>query len=283
MDYFNPATLVYEFYEKMNTRRERSQSHHPSGLCAEDSKGNFIGVCRRKLWYEMSGYEVTDEIEGINLFKMDFGNLLHERMDGIVDDALMLFHQDEHEIIGDEIRFEWKDRGLALPFHGRIDKMVVFRGKTLGSEWKSIYGRGMDYVIKDGPKEDALLQCIAYLNQKKHPLDGIVLTYIARDSGYIYSFFLWYEGKGSGRKLRMKWLNSDAESIIPWDMKDIRRALKKVEDHLDVKTPPERDYNALAKGGQLIKNIGKQKSDWRCLYCPFAQTSWAEEIEVSKE
>ena len=38
---FNPAKEIFSWYEVTNEERERSQSHHPSGLCALKRNGKY--------------------------------------------------------------------------------------------------------------------------------------------------------------------------------------------------------------------------------------------------
>ena len=256
----NPAEVVYRYFEKkeVENRRERSMSHYPSGLCAVNKKGDFIGKCRRALFYEMSGFVRTDPIDPVALFKMDMGVMIHEKLGDILN---LAGYEGE-----DEIPIKWQDRALSLPFSGRMDKVVTEDGRMIGIDWKSTYGRGVDFIKKDGPKEDAILQCLVYLTNPKVKIDEIVLSYIARDSGYIYSFSLFLDEK---KKLHVKWLNSSGEAIYDWTMTDVRRALKQVEESVATNKAPDRDYKAIMKDGEITS-----KSDWRCRYCSYAGMCW---------
>ena len=262
----NPATMIYELYEQTNEERERSQSHYPSGLCAI-KKGVFIGKCRRATAYELLGYEKSDPIDGISLFKMDIGNVLHKMLNEKIDESLKKFGGGES--VGEEVSVKWKENGLALPFSGRIDKIIAMVGPEpddnfiLGSEWKTTYGRGVSDIQKNGPKEDALLQVIAYLRQKEIKIDQYLLSYLAKDSGYIYSFLFYHEGKD----LMMLWLNSGAMSKIDWSWTHIKAALVPLEEAVASGKLPDGDYKAPTKS----------KATWRCNYCSYAKTCYAEE------
>ena len=261
MQFFNPAHEIYKVYGDQREDRQRSLSHYPSGLCAINRKGDFIGKCRRAIVYEMLGELQSNPVDGVTLFKFDIGNMLHEKMSNMIDMALVAYYPgsntyDDKLGYGREIVVKWKERGLLYPFSGKLDKRFFWDNLNMGSEWKSIYGRGVTDIKNNGPKEDALLQVMSYMRQKRYRLDAYILSYIAKDSGYIYSFQFWYKDK----QLRMRWLNSGAESVVPWRWADIKRALMLVEEHMELETLPDRDY---------------VQKHWRCNYCSYKDLCWA--------
>ena len=269
---FNPAEAIYNLYETRNEPRERSLSHYPSGLCAINGS-DFIGKCRRQLFYEMTGVERTDPIDGLALFKMDIGNMIHKAMNAQIDEALACYFEAEFEGdgYGEELIVKWEEDGLIYPISGRLDKRFREGSVVYGSEWKSTYGMGVRDVQKNGPKEDALLQVITYLRQRVYPVDKYILSYIARDSGFIYSYLFWYEDE----KLQIEWLNSGSRSICPWDWIHIKAALLTVEESVESGKLPNRDYHAVVKDGILDK-----KSSWRCRYCGWRSLCYEKEIKL---
>jgi hypothetical protein len=266
----NPIEAVYGTFLKREAadQRDHSLSHYPSGLCAIDEKGKFIGKCRRATFYELVKEKRSDPIDADGLMKMHIGKLLHVEMSLALDEYLVTvpgakFRAVDGEAgIGDEIAVKWKDSILALPFSGRLDKRFCIGDWRVGSEWKSIWGMGVNDVKNNGPKEDALLQVLAYMDQQVFPVDEYLLGYVARDSCYIFSFSFMIVRK----RLQIEWLNSTSVTICPWSMHDVRRALAGVEEAVASGKVPSRDYQGAANAAGDDLN---PKSHWRCRYCGY--------------
>lgn len=268
--FFNPAAEVYRVYLDQREERERSLRHYPSSLCAK--KGSeFMGKCRRAIVYEMKQTPPTNPIEAVALFKFDQGNMVHDKMDELIDTVLGVYYpgsvwNDPEKGYGKELEVKWKERGLLYEMSGRLDKRFQWQGLDIGSEWKSIYGRGVTDIKSNGPKEDALLQVISYLRQPKYKLDAYILSYIAKDSGYIYSFVFWYEDK----QLMMGWLNNGAVSVVQWGWRHIKPCLVEIEEAMEMDMLPARDYSAKVKDGVYTE----RGSSWRCNYCKYRNLCW---------
>lgn len=270
---FNPIKELYAVYEQRE-ERERSRSHYPSGLCAVKKDGSFIGKCRRALYYELTLAPRTDPIEPVALFKMDLGNVVHDFADAVVNKRLLQTgsppeaFDDAEKSIGREIAVKWEEKGLLYPVSGRLDKRFRWDDKNVATEWKSTYGRGIDGIKRDGPREDAVLQVTAYLRQKVAPVQEYVLSYIAMDSGYVYSFGMTMIPKTG--QVKVVFLNSGSETVSPWTWADIKRALATVEEAVEQESLPERDYHAVVREGRL----DDRKSHWRCRYCGYRSLCW---------
>ena len=220
----------------------------------------------------MTGVEASNPIEPVALFKMEMGNAIHNTVNDLMNRALADEYEGEFEIIGAEKdgaeeAFIWEADGLKLPVSGRMDKLVKVQGKTIVFEWKSTYMSGVKYIQQNGAKVDNLMQGIAYLEQDVIPVDALVLMYIARDTGYLYGFYIEKEGD----HLLVHHMNSEVTNVVNlnWDM--IKESLKDIEDHIDSKTLPERDYEAFVNL-KLDKLMGK--SDWHCRYCSYRGLCW---------
>lgn len=260
----NPASCIYELYEATNEKREHSMSHYPSSLCAIKG-GQFIGKCRRATGYSLLGEEKSDPIPGVNLFKMDIGNVLHDMLNKKLDESLAYDGLIVPTV--EEVRVKWKEAGLDLPMSGRIDKVFIMPDETLGAEWKTTFGRGVTDVKNNGPKEDALLQVLAYFRQKVYPIDRYLLSYLAKDSGYIFSF-MFYKEKS---QVWMEWLNTGAKTKMEWNWKNIKDALMPLETATASGELLDGDYWPATKGKNppAISN-----AVWRCKYCDYAKTCY---------
>ena len=269
------SRLVYSYYVKKDLERDLERKdegvrkrHYPSSLCME-SKDRFLGKCRRAIYWDMVKQGKTNPIEGPALFKMDLGNFTHEKMGAIVDAQI----GDRNDVVvdgppgyGEEIEVKWEMVDLKYPFSGRLDKRFSLDGKDYGCEWKGTYGRGATMIQKNGPREDAFLQVTAYLLQPVFPVDVYILSYIAMDSGFIYSFQFELNLEGN---ILITWLNSGSQTIVPNPWDDVISTLAELEICVETNTLPKRDYSATFKGDQIDR-----KSDWRCRYCGYTKVCW---------
>lgn len=249
----NTVNLVYEQLLKENEFRERSHRHYPSGACA-NIDGQFVGKCRRATWCEWhNNIEKTNPIDAPALFKMQVGDLIHNHLDNIMDRALLDkgFEQVPDEDVGNEKAFIWQCSFLKYPFSGRKDKRFKYQDKIYTAEWKSTYGRGTDYIKKDGPKIENLLQCAIYLEQDIYPINDIILMYAARDTGYLFGYFISKEDSG----FRLEHMNSSKVEIVKFNFNWIIDAIKMLEEYLDGDVPPPKDY--------------QMNKDWQCNYCSY--------------
>lgn len=262
----NTVQLVYDQFEIENEPRVRKERHYPSSLCATVN-GKFEGKCKRATYYSIKNVEASNPIEPVALFKMDMGNAIHDHVDSIMNRALERVYKDEYEIIGKEVggaeeAFLWDVKGLKLPVSGRMDKLVRIKGKNIVFEWKSTYMSGVKSIQQHGAKLDHIMQGVAYLEQNVFPVDGLVLMYIARDTGYLYGFYV----EKSGKKLAMHHMNSDKVDMVDLNWGMIKKELKAIEKHLKDGTVPDRCYEAFVNP-KLNKLM--VKSDWHCRYCGY--------------
>ena len=254
----NSVNLVYEqtLAEEKLRSKPRSPRHYPSSACAILA-GKFSGHCRRATWYEWRGYEKTNPPDAPALFKMRTGNLIHEMLDGLLERSLLekgykVEHlQLEGEGRGDEVRSLWQMPGLRYPFSGKLDKRFVSpEGERILAEWKSTYGRGIDDVKANGPKEEALLQLYIYLRQDAWPVDATILMYAARDSGMLLGYWVTLDGAG----LKIEYMNSAKTQLFPITDEDVVGATAMLEEYLEGDEPPPRDF---------------QDKDWQDKYCSY--------------
>lgn len=293
LENLNIVDLIYQEFDDRNEKRDRKMRHYPSSMSWEGENGEFIGKCRRAVYYAMTGAERTNPIEPTALFKMQMGTDIHERLNEILTSALsksqdgikhirlktldkksVVQYDDGIEVemidLGDEQYFLWQNENLKLPFSGYIDKVFEIEfesGETyrIAMEWKSTYGFGANMVKKEGPKEDHLLQAISYLEQNVIPIDALWLVYVARDSGYLFGWLLRKEdGVYYGYNV-----SSGATFMIKYNLEGIERALGKLEQHIDEGKLPDRDYEAVVEEKEGVSYLHQKKSDWHCRYCDF--------------
>lgn len=255
----NPTSLIYGFFKNQEeNRKERSFSHYPSGVCALKNDVHF-GKCRRQLFYEFNKVSISNPIDESALFKMHVGNLIHSGVSKILQGSQGI------KFLGEEVECKWQDSRLSIPFSGRIDNHIEDEeGKSVGCEWKSTWGAGVNDIRSKGIKEEALFQVICYLNQPKVQIDYFVMSYIARDSGYIYSFRI--DKADEKGEYPITWLNSNTHTTSHITYDDIIKGLISVEEAVAKNEVPERDYEGFVnKAGDDLMI----KSDWHCRYCSY--------------
>jgi len=315
MEKVDVVGMIFDQMTIDNPSRTRKLRHYPSSLPYYEN-GIPQGKCKRQLFYAMSGIEESHPIDPVALFKMDIGNIIHDKIDGILNRALARvygkdfntsdeklvayvkkinmviaernqskiveftrangYEPDKDEIAdmqledlidpnGGEIPIIWSVDGLEMPMSGRIDKIMNINGKRGIGEWKSTYGYGANYIKKDGPKLEALLQCRSYLTNPELDLDFVILVYIARDSGYMFGYFI--EMGENQDDMTLFHMNSGKAEVRQVVFSEIVRACKEVEDFVEGEILPERDYhvNVNPKTNTLVQKGG----DWQCRYCNY--------------
>jgi hypothetical protein len=264
--------LIYNQVEYENEERERKIRHYPSSACAITSDG-FVGKCRRASYYSLMQFEPTNPIPGVNLFKMNIGNMLHDYVSDLMSKALEREFGSRYKSIWNEQtgegegEFVWDHKDLELPISGRLDKIFLLDDKKIGCEWKSTFGAGITSIKKNGPKIEALLQCLTYLEQDIVPIDALLLGNIARDSGYIYGFLV---EQNNGIDIHS--LHSDVTYHYDLKFDMIVEGLQTLERSYRGKEVPPKDYVAKVNENKLTRN-----SDWQCRYCSYRSLCWGVE------
>lgn len=316
MEKLNMVDLIYEQMTINNPPRQRKKRHYPSGIPSYDEQGNPIGKCKRALVYSMLEIEPTNPIDPVALFKMDVGNIIHDKLDDVLTQALKRVYGDKfnledelfqsyidklnkevdernkeiavefeemvnkgkvspeeapefqshYSINGDEIPVIWDVEGNNLPHSGRIDKIISINGRRGLGEWKSTYGFGANYIKKDGPKTEALLQIRDYLENTELPIEFIVLLYVARDSGYIFGYMIEMDENDRDTML-IYHMNSNMVEQKRIVHANIVKACREVEECVEEERVPDRDYhvNVNPKTNTLVQKGG----DWQCRYCNY--------------
>jgi CRISPR/Cas system-associated exonuclease Cas4 (RecB family) len=219
------------------------------------------------MFYSWHNREKTNPPDSPALFKMNVGDLIHTHLTDLVGVGLdrigwYVTSSDNTPNLGAEVPFKWTAPGLKYEFSGRMDGRFMLPGGSkglerdfyLGVEWKSIYGMGVNSIKKDGPKEDALMQCAIYLSQDAVPLDAIALMYACRDNGYFLGFEVRMTHNGY-----VEWENMSTGKVnlTQISLSRIVDALKPMEENLEIGQYPIGDWY----------NTPDKANKWRCDYC----------------
>lgn len=266
MEYPNLLKLLDEHLEKYETRQRRA--HHPSSASCVLPDGKVIGKCLRAQYYSWQGIEPTNPIKAGQRFKLEAGNAIHDKVAHWIRDMGLQ--------VQEEYPFEATYPTLKYPIHGRIDNVIVFpeNNNFFGVEVKSGYSKyfsAPDGVENAGPRKTDLLQVLLYLHFVKD-LKAFYLIYFARDNGRRLQFII----------------DRNSEYFNEMPVEEIIRRWEILEDHLEKKKLPPRDYyieypdevaeklyeeylkETKAKKPQSFKAWRKNnKGDWQCSYCPY--------------
>jgi hypothetical protein len=249
----NMVNLIYQQAlvdeeEKRKAKGPRKPHHYPSSACAV-IRGKFEGACRRATWFSWKDVPRTDPMDAPALFKINTGNLVHAQLNGMLARALGRLGFVQEDVPGEEAEFHHTFEGLRYEHSGRMDNVFVHDGMRYKAEWKSTYGKGADFIKRDGPKVEHLLQCLLYLEQPEIKTDGTVLLYATRDSGFVFGYQVSKDPGG----LLLEHMNSAKVEVAPVELPAVVGALQMLEEYVDGDVPPPKDYHGT----------------WNCDYCPY--------------
>lgn len=229
---------------KLDTRDRKS--HHPSGA----------NKCIRQMYYDWSNTPVSNYRVATDIWRMNLGSWMHK----------MFAHylREMGEEVVDEVEMTLTDPRLKFPIHGYLDNIIEIGGELYGIELKTVFGQGGKSIQLSGkPREDDATQAKIYL--VANDLKGFFVDYLARDSFYRTEFDIVMT-------------NTEKEVF----KNRIVSKFEALENYVDQKRIPDREYQAIVCDGMLIGNkqhkLIKYKSDWQCMYCVYREHCYAEEI-----
>lgn len=237
--------LVEQDKKKLDSRDRKS--HHPSGA----------NKCMRQLYYDWTGQPVSDYRTATDIWRMNLGTWMHK----------MFAHylKEMGEDVQDEVEMTFKDWRLKYPIHGYMDNVIMINGVMFPIELKTVFGYGGKAIQLSGqPREDDATQEKIYIAFNNFV--GGIVAYLARDSFYRTQFII----------------SMSKEDKEAFKEKIILRFME-LEDYVDRKVLPKRDYQAIVCDGELLdtkqKNNVKYKSDWQCMYCVYRSACYREELD----
>jgi CRISPR/Cas system-associated exonuclease Cas4 (RecB family) len=240
----------------LDERSERwaRKRHYPSD----------VNACLRQLYYKWTVQEESNPNDAGSLLKMRMGDSIHDLIHEVLKSSGF---EIENEVAGRK-----EVPGLKYQMGYRIDNIFKDEDGPAAIEVKSSYGRGITEINKtQKPKDDHLAQCCLYLNLEPQ-LVRCYLLYYARDNGYRCQFVVDYRNGelcANGKPSEVKF-----EKMIA--------RLATFEEYLEKGQLPPRDFQVAIKNGEIKDKFQKDKveykSDWRCRYCNYRFTCWADEL-----
>ncbi|MFA5794180.1 MAG: CRISPR-associated protein Cas4 [Candidatus Brocadiia bacterium] len=133
-------------------------------------------------------------------------------------------------------------RDPKLNISGKLDALIKLDGRYYVLEIKSINRWGFEEVIRDGPKEEHVIQLQLYLyfvqNIFRIEAKSGILLYKNKDTSSFYDFDIPFD-----------------ERVV----NDFLDRLKQVESYIANNTLPDRPY---------------PRTDWHCNYCDYREVCW---------
>lgn len=269
---------VIEAFDKWMIEGEDFQrkSHYASDLTA----------CRRQLYFNWINEIKSNPKTPGNILKMKFGKAMEFIFESFIKDSIEKKLPIQGKIIksySKEEKFIIRNEKLIYPISCKLDFVLTFEDETKEAiELKSSFGRGIVNIAnKNEPKKDYLDQIFVYI--KMTPYKKFNHPYFGRDNGYRCEFEVNDHEKG------IEVISSYADGgtknkIYEYNMDNIIHRLEEVEEAIELKKIPNRDYLVAIKNGE-IKELGfqanniKYNSDWQCLYCEWKDYCWADELQ----
>lgn len=214
------------YAEKELSRPQRpKEKHWPSDA----------GVCTRALVYRWQGVEGIKR-EPRTFFIFEDGNLHHRSVRGLLRQAGIEFVMEETPIDDPKMR-------LA----GKLDAVVRLDGKYYVLEIKSVNRFTFDEIMRQGPREEHVLQLNLYLyyvqNLFRIPANMGILLYKCKDTSRFWEFPIPFDEKGVNNFFLL---------------------MREIENYLAKNILPERPY---------------QITDWQCQYCDYRRVCWEGYLE----
>lgn len=215
------AKILIDYgYHKLDEPRPRRVRHWASDA----------GRCLRALVYQWRG-EKPDRPDGRKFFIFSDGQLHHQAIVKQLEEAGV-------EVTMKEAPIHDLERNLS----GKLDALIRLDGKYYVLEVKSVNRYSFDEILRDGPRDDHILQLQLYLYyvQNLYKIDtkqGWIL-YKNKDTSLFYDYLIDYN-----------------ESYV----QVFFNQLKTIEEYVSKGILPDRPY---------------ERTDWHCQYCDYENTCW---------
>lgn len=221
-----------------------------------------FSACRRQIYYKKTGKPSSNPISAASYLKMDFGTVLHTRIQAIIKKQGILLEAEKLKVVSlGGLKFRYKTDGIIL----LGDKKYIMEIKTTHA--------GGFRAIKEAPKPEDVIQMALYMLFEN--VENAVLLYVGRDNGHMEEYVVRV-----GDPLYRKALSTISTKLQ--DLKVLEEDIKK--GHL-----PGRDCSIVMKnkGGEVTEKFQKDKkaykSAWQCEYCQWHDLCWKDELEEIKQ
>lgn len=250
---------IYDFFKGTDSKRSAKVFKSEDTLYFNPSS---FSACKRQIYYKKHYIAPSNPIDAASYIKMDFGSVLHSRIQDIVKKMGILIEAENLKTtVFNGLNFRYKTDGI----------IVLNRQRCL-LEIKTTHAGGLR-AVKHDPKPEDVIQMSLYMLFEN--IQNGVLLYVGRDNGYLLEYYI----------------SRDCEAYKT-AIAEINRKCSELEIlELQIKTGtlPTRDGFIEMKnsGGKISedfqRNKVRHKSDWRCSYCQWHDLCWKDELEEIKK
>lgn len=250
---------IYDYFEKTDNHRSAKVFKSEDTVFFNPSS---FSACKKQIYLKKRNIAPSNPIDSASYLKMDFGSVLHSRIQDIVKKMGILIEAE---------RLKVKEFG-GVSFRYKVDGIIVLNRQRCLLEIKTTHAGGLR-AVKHDPKPEDVIQMSLYML-----FEGIktgVLLYVGRDTGYIIEYYITQE--------------CDAHKAAIAEIHKKIPELKQLEVQIKNGMMPDRDCKIALKnsGGKISEDFQKDKvrcvSDWRCRYCQWHDLCWKEELEEIKK
>jgi hypothetical protein len=246
---------IYDYFQKTDSGRSAKVFKSEDTVFFNPSS---FSACKRQIFYKKRYVAPSNSIDAASYLKMDFGSVLHSRIQDIVKKMGILI---------DAERLKVKEFG-GLSFRYKVDGIIVLNRQRCLLEIKTAHAGGLR-AVKHDPKPEDVIQMSLYMLFEN--IKNGILLYVGRDTGYMIEYYITQECDAHKAAI------SEIQKKIP--------ELQQLKVQIKSGIMPERDGFIEMKnsGGKISEDFQKdkvrRKSDWRCSYCPWHDLCWKEELE----
>jgi hypothetical protein len=193
---------------------------------------------------------------------MDFGSILHTRIQAIVNKLGILIEAEKLKTIVFG----------GLSFRYKTDGIIVLNRQRHIMEIKTTYAGGLRAVRHD-PKPEDVIQMSLYMLFEN--IKNGILLYVGRDNAYMIEYYITQE--------------CDAYKTAMAGIDKKMSELRALETQIKAGFIPKRDgYIEMKNGGGKVsedfqKDKAHHKSFWQCNYCQWKDLCWANELDEIKQ
>jgi hypothetical protein len=266
--------LLQESKDRKEKFKDYKYNHNPSSASLKRPDGTVVGACLRQLWYRATKAEESSTPDPKNMIQAGFGDAIHYWLQNkyAKSKTFSIMSESKGRMVLDT---------LTQEMSYRLDGLIAGEGHFGGLEIKTTQGRalaggtkkdGSKWGIRhEGPKDSHILQVICYMKAQPQ-LEWFALVYFGRDNAYRMQFNITRVGDE---------FYLDGVKIKDLTFDGIQARWKELEGYVERKELPPRDFKVHLKSDGTIQEVkyiagDPHKSDFQCLYCPYATKCWSE-------
>lgn len=272
-------SLINDVYEKEEKEQEAKPQktdyrHNPSSATMVTSDGKVVGSCLRALFYKAIDEPVTNKKQLTTKLQGGFGNGIHDFLTERLkkSDKIKLVSEAPGKIIVEPLTKE-------ISF--RLDGLVTYIGELGCLEIKTMNSFKLQNMVKTtGPRKSDILQVLCYFGTNED-IKWASLVYVARDTAFRAEYHIYKDPVTKEFVIKGVTPSKPEEPIRDLSFASIVARWKVLEDHVDRKELPKRDFKVVLKTDgtitdKRVKNGVEYKSDFACLYCSYLTKCWSQ-------